>query len=269
LTWRRDSRPFGKLLAINGRSHVGNALTVSETLAANSESSLAIGGKRDPRLDSGTVAGSRLEDNSPLPSVPADRFSGPGGIEHQVQSSSQAIIEELWTSEVDRLFNAAVAELRRQAEERVAAAERRRVAELTELSRAVMRQHEIIESLRNEAIAMRQDAVLSLAKARREWAIFEEHRMKAAQEAWEREREELVRVANHHQAVAEQLADQVATLEAIQKSTEREYFERLKEITAEVDRCLLRARAEWVHEMARMAGGSKWELPAFLKVEGS
>ena len=88
------------------------------------------------------------------------------------------------------------------------------------------------------------------------------------QEAWEREREELARAANHHRAVAEQLADQVATLEAIQKSTEREYFERLKEITAEVDRCLLRARAEWVHEMARMAGGSKWELPAFLKVEG-
>jgi hypothetical protein len=78
-----------------------------------------------------------------------------------------------------------------------------------------------------------------------------------------------VREAHRHRTVAEQLADQLAALKANGADKERQFFDRLKEITAEVDRTLLRARAEWESELGRMATGADWKLPSFLTKGGS
>jgi hypothetical protein len=172
---------------------------------------------------------------------------------------------ELWTGEVDRLFTAALLELRRGAEQALAAVEQRRIAQLTELSSAVTKQHDIIDALKREIAEIRQAAALKLAEAEQQWQRSEADRMKAARAAWELEKEQLEQEADRHRTVAEQLADQLAALKVTEASKERQYIERLKEITAEVDRCLLRARAEWVSEVARMADGADWQLPSFLK----
>ena len=49
--------------------------------------------------------------------------------------------DEFWTGEVERLFTAALLELRRGAEQALAGVEQRRIAEATELSRAIIRHH--------------------------------------------------------------------------------------------------------------------------------
>jgi dGTP triphosphohydrolase len=168
--------------------------------------------------------------------------------------------DECWTGEVERLFTAALHELRRGAEQALAGVEQRRIAEATELSRAIKKQHDIIDGLKREIIEVRHLAALKLAEAKEE-----ADRMSAARAAWEKEKQELKQEAARHRSVAEQLADQLAVVKATEASKERQYIERLKEITAEVDRCLLRARAEWVSEVARMTDGADWQLPSFLK----
>jgi hypothetical protein len=173
--------------------------------------------------------------------------------------------DELWTGEVERLFTAALHELGRGAEQALAGVEQRRIAEATELSRAIKKQHDIIDGLKREITEVRHMAALKLAEAKEEWQQSEADRMSAARAAWEKEKEELKQEVDRHRSVAEQLADQLAVVKATEASKERQYIERLKEITAEVDRCLLRARAEWVSEVARMANGADWQLPSFLK----
>ena len=173
--------------------------------------------------------------------------------------------DEFWTGEVERLFTAALLELRRGAEQALAGVEQRRIAEATELSRAIKKQHDIIDGLKREITEVRRVAALKLAEAKEEWQQSEADRMSADRAAWEKEKEELKHEVDRHRSVAEQLADQLAVVKATEASKERQYIERLKEITAEVDRCLLRARAEWVSEVARMADGADWQLPSFLK----
>jgi hypothetical protein len=148
----------------------------------------------------------------------------------------------------------------------MAAMEQRRIAELTELSGAIKKQHDIIEDLKRQIGEIRRAAALRLAEAEQEWQQFESDRMRAARAAWDMEKEQLKQEADRHRSVAEQLADQLAALKATEASKDRQYAQRLKEITAEVDRCLLRARAEWVSEVARMAGDADWQLPSFLKL---
>jgi hypothetical protein len=160
--------------------------------------------------------------------------------------------QQFWTSEVDRLFTAALSELRREAEKASTAAEQRRIAEITELSHAVRKQHSIIEGLRRELAQQRSET----------------ERINAARSAWQKEKDELTLEARRQKIVAEQLADQLAALKANGEVKERQYLERLKEITAEVDRCLLRARAEWVSEVARMSDATDWQLPSFLTKPG-
>ena len=204
--------------------------------------------------------------------TPGDAILPQSGLDREHRAARQATpeqSEEIWTSEVDRLFTAALDQLRRQAEQASAAIEQRRIADITELSRAIKKQHDIIEGLKREIAQARQAEALRLSEARQEWQQFETKRMNAAREAWEAEKAELRREVNHHRSVAEQLADQLAALKANDEFKERQYLERLKEITTEVDRCLLRARAEWVSEVARMADADDWQLPSFLTKAGS
>ena len=170
----------------------------------------------------------------------------------------------LWSGDVDRLFATALQALRREAEQAVAAVEQRRVAELTELSHAITKQHAVIEGLRQELAELREAGALKLFEAQREWKDAEAERMRAAQLAWEIERTQLREEAHRQRSVAEQLADQLTASKANEAAVERRHLDRLKEITAEVDRCLLRARAEWVSEAARLAGDADLQLPTFL-----
>ena len=187
------------------------------------------------------VAGNEpAADATQLPSGRTARESAP---EHSGQ---------LWTSEVDRLFTAALNELRTEAEKASTAAEQRRIAEITELSQAIRKQHSIIEGLRRELTQQRSES----------------ERINALRSAWQKEKDELTLEARRQRTVAEQLADQLAALKANDEAKERQYLERLKEITAEVDRCLLRARAEWVSEVARMSDATDWQLPSFLTKPG-
>ena len=204
------------------------------------------------------VATTAAADATVFPHVPAGaRRVDPAAVGHS---------GELWTGEVDRLFTAALQELRRGTEQAMAAVEQRRIAELTELSRAIKKQHDIIETLKREIGDVRQAAAIGLSEAQRRWQQSEGERLKAAQAAWETEKSELKRVADRYRSVSEQLADQLASLKADSESKERQYFDRLREITAEVDKCLLRARAEWVTEVARLADNADWQIPAFLNL---
>jgi hypothetical protein len=195
-------------------------------------------------------------DASPGRSVPADA--------ERRSNEARREPDWLWTGEVDRLFAAALQALRGEAERAVAALEQRRLAELTELSAAIKKQHDVVESLRREIAELRDRESRSVSEAKRECQQAEAERVRAARLDWDAERERLKGEADRHRSVAEQLADQLAASRANEAATERRCMERLKEITTEVDRCLLRARAEWVNEVARLAGEGERRLPSFL-----
>jgi hypothetical protein len=164
---------------------------------------------------------------------------------------------------VDELFAAAFDELRRQAEQRLQSLEKRRIAEVTELSQAVRKQHGIIEALRRELAQIKEATAVKLAEAEQKWQRSEGERMSAARRVWELEKEELAREANHQRTIAEQLADQLAALKATTESRNNQLSE-LKKIAGEIDRCLLLARSEWQSEVARLEAAG-WELPSCLK----
>jgi hypothetical protein len=200
-----------------------------------------------------SVAGQPVEALSPQPTEPRDSRSeaGPAGS------------KQLWTGEVDELFAAAFDELRRQAEQRLQSLEKRRIAEVTELSQAVRKQHGIIEALRRELAQIKEATAVKLAEAEQKWQRSEGERMSAARRVWELEKEELAREANHQRTIAEQLADQLAALKATTESRNNQLSE-LKKIAGEIDRCLLLARSEWQSEVARLEAAG-WELPSCLK----
>ena len=203
----------------------------------------------------GEQSGAAQPDNS----VSVQNDNAPEG---QTSSLGFAASDQLWTGEVDRLFRAALDELRWQVEQGLDAVEKRRVAEITELSRAIKKQHRIIEALKRELAEAKQTEILKLSEAEQQWQRSETERMNAARQVWEREKEELTREANRQRSVAEQLADQLAALKAKAESNERQLCE-LKKIAAEIDRSLLRARAEWENEVARY-DSAEWQLPSFL-----
>jgi hypothetical protein len=186
--------------------------------------------------------------------------------ESQSEQARLAAPKQLWSGEVDQLFTAAFDELRRQAEQRLETIEKRRIAEITELSQAIRKQHGIIESLRRELAQAKEATALKLFDAEQKWQRSESERMNAARRAWEREREELTRETNHQRSIADQLADQLAALKATAESKEGQLLE-LKKIAAEIDRCLLLARSEWQSEVARLEAAG-WELPSCLKEAG-
>jgi hypothetical protein len=194
---------------------------------------------------------------------PSDAGSSQSPDLHESQSERA---KQLWSGEVDQLFTAAFDELRRQAEQRLETIEKRRIAEITELSQAIRKQHGIIESLRRELAQAKEATALKLFDAEQKWQRSESERMNAARRAWEREREELTRETNHQRSIADQLADQLAALKATAESKEGQLLE-LKKIAAEIDRCLLLARSEWQSEVARLEAAG-WELPSCLKEAG-
>lgn len=175
--------------------------------------------------------------------------------------------KQLWTGEVDQLFAAAFDELHRQAEQRLETLEKRRIAEVSELSQAVRKQHGIIETLRRELAQLKEATAMKLVEAEQKWQRSEAERMSAARRAWELEKEDLARENDHQRSIAEQLADQLAALKAATESKNSQLSE-LKKIAGEIDRCLLLARSEWQSEVARLEAAG-WELPSCLKDSGS
>lgn len=171
--------------------------------------------------------------------------------------------DELWDARVEQLFAAALEELRRRTQKALSEAEQRRFADVTELSAAITKQHDIIESLKRELRDARQAEGARISEARQEWQKAEAERMRAAREAWQAESAELARELERHRSVAERLADQLAAAKAQGESKERQFWERLREITAEVDRCLVKARSEWEREVTQMTA-TDWQLPSFL-----
>jgi hypothetical protein len=178
------------------------------------------------------------------------------------QASSETSSERS-SAQIDQLFAATLEELRRRTQKALSDAEQRRFADVTELSTAITKQHDIIETLKRELLDARQAEAKRVSEARQEWQNAETERMSAAQERWEAEKAELTREIARHRSVAEQLADQLAAMKAQDESKERQSWERLREITAEVDRCLVKARAEWEREVTQMTT-SEWQLPSFL-----
>jgi chromosome segregation ATPase len=174
--------------------------------------------------------------------------------------------KQLWTGAVDQLFAAAFDELRRQAEQQLRSLEKRRIAEVSELSQAVRKQHGIIETLKRELAQAKEGTAVKLAEAEEKWQRSEAERMSAARRAWELEKEELTREMHHQHSIAEQLADQLAALKAASESRTSQLSE-LKKIAGEIDRCLLLARSEWQSEVAKLEAAG-WELPSCLKEPG-
>jgi hypothetical protein len=195
--------------------------------------------------------------------IGASRSSDASQRADQPEQVGPAGSKQLWTGEVDQLFVAAFDELRRRAEQRLETVEKRRNAEITELSQAIRKQHSIIEALKRELAQAKEMAALKLFEAEQKWRHSEAERMHAARQAWEREKEELARETSHQRSIADQLADQLAALKATAESKEGQLFE-LKRIAAEIDRCLLLARSEWQSEVARLEAVG-WELPSCLK----
>jgi hypothetical protein len=157
--------------------------------------------------------------------------------------------------------------LHRQAEQRLETLEKRRLAEVSELSQAVRKQHGIIETLRSELAQLKEATAMKLVEAEQKWQRSEAERMSAARRAWELEKEDLARENDHQRSIAEQLADQLAALKAATESKNSQLSE-LKKIAGEIDRCLLLARSEWQSEVARLEAAG-WELPSCLKDSGS
>jgi hypothetical protein len=151
------------------------------------------------------------------------------GAEHSAVSEPQIKGQEFWGAEAERLFAHAVAELRRRADEVLKVAEQRHGSEVAELTRTITKQHELIATLRKEA----EQAASHHREAERSWQKAEAARMKSAQDAWIREKEELKREA---------------TLK------EQEFAAQLKKNMADAEQFVLKVRAECESAVFRCLG---------------
>lgn len=234
VTQERESAMANKLEPCS--DHIGPATAVTEK--ASRDSAIV------PARSSGAV---QLFDSA------AVETGGPG-VGQAAQTGSARFLsktEKRWTDEVDRLFRKALGELRREAEEALTAAERRHTAEITELSGAIMKQHEVIAALKRDAEQAKHKEASRLSEAEHRWQHAEAERMNAARKVWAREKEDLKREADRQRSGAEKLTGALAALKAEGESKEREFEKRLKEMAAEAERAFLSARAGWQSEVAR------------------
>src|SRR5688500_4431122 len=77
--------------------------------------------------------------------------------------------DELWGARAEQLFAAALEELRRRMQRALSEAEQRRFADVTELSAAITKQHDIIDSLKRELLDARQAEGNRISEARQDW----------------------------------------------------------------------------------------------------
>src|SRR5205823_2172838 len=95
--------------------------------------------------------------------------------------------EQRWTDELGQLVKAAFAELRQEAEAALTVAEQRRLDDMKELSAAIVKQHDVIASLKRDAEQAEQEAAMQLSKAEQRWRHGEAERMNVARHEWARE----------------------------------------------------------------------------------
>ena len=148
----------------------------------------------------------------------------------------------IWGADAERRFADAVAALRREAEEVVQAAERRHRTEVEELSRAIAKQHELITTLREDA----EQAALLHREAERSWQKAEAGRMKAAQDAWAKEKEGL-------------------KSEAALK--EQDFAARLKKSTADAERFAVKTRTDYESAVLRCLSEAEREVRAIFQTK--
>jgi hypothetical protein len=172
-----------------------------------------------------------------------------GNIDEGLCSPSDS--ERPWSDELDQLVHEAFADLPVRAEAALAAAEQRRVEEIKELSAAIMKQHEVIATLKRENEELRDETAKQLTKAKHEWQREESERAQAAWDASMREKDELIRELDKQRSSVEQLTGMGAALKAEGEAKNSDFEKRLKEVAAEAERRLVRARAEWRSEVER------------------
>ena len=133
------------------------------------------------------------------------------GAEQSAVAEPPITRQKIWGAEAERLFATAIAQLRREADEVLKAAEQRHRSEVAELSRTMAKQQELIATLRKEA----EQVANSHREAERGWQKAEAARIKAAQDGWGREKEELKREATlKEQESAAQLKKNIAEAES-------------------------------------------------------
>ena len=166
-------------------------------------------------------------------------------------SHARTRTEQRWTDELNQLAQAAFAELRQEAEAALTAAEQRRLDEIKELSAAIMKQHDLIASLKRDAEQARQEAAMQLSRAEQQWRHGEAERMNVARHEWAREMEALKRELEKHRSNSVQLEATVAELRAEGESRKRDFENELRDAATEAQQTLCRARAEWQSEVSR------------------
>ena len=176
------------------------------------------------------------------PVVTSVRTGEARGTEQSAVSEPLIKGQKFWGAEAERLFADAVAKLRHGADEVVKAAEQRHRGEVAELSGAIAKQHELITTLKKEA----EQAANRHREAERSWQKAEAARMKAAQDAWAREKEELKREA---------------TLK------EQEFAARFKKNIAEAEQFVLKARAECESAVVRCLGEAESAIRAIFQTK--
>ncbi len=166
----------------------------------------------------------------------------------QVLTSARGVAEppitrqKFWGADAERRFTDAVAELRREADAVLHAAERRHRSEVEELSRANTKQHELIATLRKEA----EQVAHRHREAERSWQTAEAARMKTAQDAWAREKEALKR-------------------EAILK--EQEFASQLKKTIVDTERLMVKSRTEYENAVLRRLSETEKEIRAIFQTK--
>ena len=164
------------------------------------------------------------------------------GAERLVISESSAAKQKVWGVDAERRFADAFAALRHEADELLQAAERRHRTEIEELSRAITKQHELITTLKKEA----EQSALRHLEAERSLQSAEAARMKAAQDAWAKEKEELKREA----ALKEQ-----------------EFTAQLKKITADAERLMEETRTDYESAVLRSLGEAERGVRAIFQIK--
>ena len=159
--------------------------------------------------------------------------------------------EQRWGVEVDRLFSHAITELRQEVERALRELEQRHASEMKDLTEAVRTQHGIIAALELSNRRVKDEAAAQLSAAERAWQQGEADRMKAAQEEWARQKDDLIREIDHHRAAAEQLEAMLLALKEQSAAKERDAEVRLEQVKQDSERMLRNARSEWQMEVAK------------------
>jgi hypothetical protein len=214
----------------------------------------------------GTVEAERGLDDAQLTTVfPTEGEHSPELASIDVGLASPSDVERPWSDELHKLVQAAFADLPLRAEAALAAADQRHKEEIKELSAAIMKQHEVIATLKREKEELREETATLLATAKHEWQREEAERAQAASDAWIREKNELVRELDKARSSLEQLTTIFADHKTEGEAKSRDFEQQLKEAAAEAERRLVRERDEWRAEVERCIKAAGVQITAAVE----